>query len=324
MVCELNNFISGNHYLLSYSYKNTIMDKVTVLMSTYNGDLYLNDQINSILNQSNVKVDLLVRDDGSTDSTLNLLKKYQDEGKLKFFTGENLGPARSFLQLLSCTQESDYYAFSDQDDYWLPDKLSSAVGLMQGFKDRPCLYFCQTKLVDKNLNPIEQIIIRPRLTFGEALVYQFVGGCTMVLNAKMRDVVNSYIPSYLYMHDVWIYDIAMAIGAKVLFDPIPHILYRQHGNNVVGQGKTNIKTKWERRIKRIIINKEHPRYRIANEIKNGYWQGMGTDNKAILKKFIGGHESLATRLSMILDRNYMCSNHRVYRDFQISLLLNTY
>ena len=95
--------------------------KVLILLSTYNGERYIKEQIESLLKQENVKVSILVRDDGSTDGTINILNEYQKQGKLKWYTGENLKPAKSFMNLVENAPEYEYYAFCDQDDVWLKD-----------------------------------------------------------------------------------------------------------------------------------------------------------------------------------------------------------
>lgn len=300
------------------------MENVTVLMSTYNGEKYLREQIDSILAQEKIKVNLIVRDDGSSDGTISILEEYKAKGELSYYCGQNIGPARSFLQMLNTAPESDYYAFSDQDDYWLPDKLATAVNMLRAYKDRPCLYFCQTQLADKDLNKTDSVIIKPLLTFGESLVYQFVGGCTMVMNSKLKDTITKYSPEYLPMHDVWVYDIALATGAYVVFDPTPHILYRQHGNNAIGQSHGNWRKEWKKRWQRVAKNKEHSRYKTALELRKGYWDVMEAENKAILGKFIEGHNAMQERLSMLYDPRYQCSNRKVHRMFQAALLLNTY
>lgn len=101
---------------------------VTVLMSTYDGENFLRDQIESILNQEDVYVHLIVRDDGSKDRTINILEEYQSRGKLEWYSGKNLGSARSFLNLVSKSPDNEYYAFSDQDDVWFSKKLKRAIG----------------------------------------------------------------------------------------------------------------------------------------------------------------------------------------------------
>ncbi len=291
-------------------------------MSTYNGEKYLEEQLDSIIKQKDVKVDILVRDDGSTDSTHKILNDWQAKGKLKWYTGENLKPARSFLKLLQDAEESEYYAFSDQDDYWISDKLSTSLKMLSQYKNVPAMYFSQTQLADKHLKQLDSVIINPYLTFGEALVSQFVGGCTMVMNKKLRDIVVRYRPDYLTMHDVWIYNVALGIGAKVIFDPVPHMLYRQHGNNVVGQGFGHVK-KWERRFSRL-CKSPHDRYLIAKEIQNGFIDFMPDDKKSILKKFILGKDHLYKRLKLCFDKDFKCFNKKTYRYFQLSVLFNLY
>ena len=95
------------------------MKKVTILLSSYNGETYLDEQLESIEAQKDVQTRILVRDDGSTDHTCDILDQWQQKTNLKWYCGENIGPARSFMDLLRQAGDSYYYAFSDQDDYWL-------------------------------------------------------------------------------------------------------------------------------------------------------------------------------------------------------------
>ncbi len=299
------------------------MKTVTVLMSAYNGGKYLHEQIDSILKQTDIDVRLVVRDDGSKDGTIELLEEYKRKGLLDWYSGDNLGPARSFLKLLKDAPRSYYYAFSDQDDYWMPDKLSVAVNSLKDYEDNPALYFCQTQLADSNLNKIPSVIIKPLLTFGEALVYQFVGGCTMVMNSKLREIVNGYSPSYLPMHDVWVYLIAHCVDAHIVFDREPHILYRQHGDNVIGQSGS-IKTEWKRRWQRVVVKNSHSRYTMALELKKGFYDIMPEKNRKILDKFIDGHLNSSKRLSLLFDNRYKTSNKKVNLNFKLALLTNVY
>lgn len=297
--------------------------KVAVLMSTYNGERYLREQIDSILQQQDITVSLIVRDDGSNDGTINILQEYNKGAhRLDYYQGENAGPARSFMELLVKAPEADFYAFSDQDDYWLPNKLSAALDAI-GNIATPALYYCQTQLADKNLQPFPSVKINPYGTFGEALVYQFIGGCTMVMNAALRAVINEYTPKYLAMHDVWIYDIAKAIDAAVVFDPTPHILYRQHDQNVIGQGYSRWK-EWRRRIQRIVFGKEHMRYRTALEVQRGYEKRMTPQNKDILQLFLLAKKSPLKRCRLVWDKRFRCQPANTYRNFQLAVILNTY
>ena len=133
------------------------MNHVVVLLSTYNGERFLEEQLESIVAQKGVKPTIIVRDDGSTDRTREILDKWQEGGRLRWYNGPNMGPARSFLNLLRDSDDADYYAFSDQDDYWLPEKLDVATSKLAPYGDEPALYFSQTQLVDKDLKEIDSV-----------------------------------------------------------------------------------------------------------------------------------------------------------------------
>ncbi len=302
--------------------KNGMKRHVSVLLSSYNGEKYIEEQIESVWKQKDVEVSVLVRDDGSKDSTLSILDRLGRKGDLSHYTGGNMGPARSFMQLLKDAGDDEYYAFCDQDDFWKPEKLSVAVGMLEESSDVPALYVGQTQLADAALSPLPTTPIHPLLTFGESLVYEFAAGCTMVMNRKLRDIAVSHTPSYLKMHDVWVYSIALAIGAKVVFDPEPHILYRQHTGNAVGQG-FGITEAWKRRLRRI-FNGEHSRYRRAVELREGFLGLMPGEERLLLEQFIAGRSSMAKRFGLMRDPRLRCSDHDVYKRFRLALLLNLY
>lgn len=299
------------------------MYTISVLMSTYNGGRYLRQQIDSILQQEGVEVHLLVRDDGSTDNTLDILKSYAQKGQLKWYQGENLKSARSFLRLLKDSEKCDYYAFADQDDYWEVEKLRVAVERLQDYKeDTYALYLAQPQAADPNLNPLPTIQFKPLNTFGESLVYRFAMGCTMVMNNKLREVINSYEPQYPCMHDIWIYTIAHAIGSKVIWDNQPHTLNRQHGNNVVGLGEGFCK-KWSARLKRL-CDKEEERFHQNTEIRNAFRHLMPPENKITIDTFVHAKHSLGNRLKLVLSPEYRCSNSTTYTLFLLSAILNRF
>lgn len=295
---------------------------VCTLMSTYNGEEFLHEQIDSILSQEDVQVRLIVRDDGSSDKTLSILEKYQTQNQLRYSQGENIGPARSFIKLLQEAPKTDFYAFSDQDDFWLSNKLRTATEFI-GESALPALYYCQTQIVDKRLSLQPSVKINPIGTFGEALIYQFIGGCTMVFNDALRNIILKYIPQYLPMHDVWIYDIAMAINANIYFDSVPHILYRQHNHNVIGQGYSQWK-EWKKRIRRVILNREHLRYKVGVELMKGYYQMMPPENQNLIQTFIEAKHNFKKRISLMADKRFKCSDEQTYQKFVLSILLNTY
>lgn len=297
-------------------------NKILVLMSTYNGERYLRQQIDSILGQRDVAVGLLVRDDGSTDRTLAILDEYKAKGLLDYYQGENLKPARSFMHLLQNAPTSDYYAFADQDDVWLPEKLSVAVNNLKEHENEPALYFCQTQLVDKDLNKMDNVTINPLLTFGETLIYKYVSGCTMIFNNKLRNVIGLKQPQYIHMHDAWIYLIAQAVSAYVYFDPTPYILYRQHSNNVLGLDNGFI-PKWKLRLHHL-LHVKNERYNQALALNQCYYDVIKERNKQTLNLFLQGKRSILKRLRIIFNKNLRCSDTTTQRLFWCNVLLNKY
>ncbi len=225
--------------------------KVCVVMSTFNGEKYLKEQVDSIMEQKDVHVILYVRDDGSKDGTVRLLKELYigiivEEGK-------NCGAKTSFLKALSEAPDAEYYAFADQDDVWDEDKLIIAIKKIQEEELRVpgrCILYCgRTRLVDENLNAIVTNRSSTNVTVSGFLRGQprKPAGCTMVLNKALRDEITKYIPTVFPMHDAWVYNVCLAVGGSVIYDPYPHINYRQHGNNAVG-GKRGVFVSIKRRL----------------------------------------------------------------------------
>ena len=123
-----------------------MQNRVLILMSTYNAEKYLVEQIKSLREQRNVCVSILCRDDGSTDNTIHILKSLG----IDYYTGGNLGPARSFMDLVEkCSETYEYYAFCDQDDYWYPDKLKTAIEYIDNEKESPVLYYSAVNVTDE-------------------------------------------------------------------------------------------------------------------------------------------------------------------------------
>lgn len=236
------------------------MNYILIMMSTYNGHKYIREQLDSLYAQENVNIHILVRDDGSKDDTVEILKEYQSAyGKMDIFAEENVGAAMSFYTLMRYAYDSfneyDYYAFCDQDDVWMPDKLSCAVQMLQGKKE--ALYFCNVSVTDAALNIIGTLPIRETLSFPYVMFRQPALGCTQVLTSAYlkfcTEVFNMYErfnPPFIELHDVWTIWISQMVGVDVVIDNVPHMLYRQHGNNVTCHTSENIIQKMNRVIKR--------------------------------------------------------------------------
>lgn len=242
--------------------------KVLVLLSTYNGEEYLRDQLESLLHQDYEDMDILIRDDGSTDDTVVTLKEYQFlNSNVQVIEGTNIGLKASFYELLkkgSEREDVEYFAFCDQDDVWDEGKISRAVAALSGQLDdqvgeeiyvnapdhemdysEPILYCSRTQLTDADLNPIPDRTHSGRVhpAFANALIENIVVGCTMVMNRRMARLAIKYEPEYCIMHDWWFYLVSTALG-RVMYDSRSYLLYRQHRGNVMGiDGKKSTELK---------------------------------------------------------------------------------
>src|SRR3989304_600067 len=210
---------------------------VQILLSTYNGTKYLKPLMESLLAQDYPHVEILVRDDGSNDSTLDLLQEYAaTHPNIKVVTGVNLGFAKSFFKLLEISSPAaDYIAFCDQDDVWLQDKVSRAVKFLRSYPPwTPALYFSRLTVVNENLRLLGYTKIpRKELSFRNALVEGPEGsGCTILFNQAARQLLRTF-PTWVYAHDWWIYLVVSGFG-NIIYDKESRILYRQHASNVFG------------------------------------------------------------------------------------------
>ena len=223
------------------------MKKVNVLMSTYNGERYLKEQLDSILNQIGVEVDLLVRDDGSTDDTIKILEDYKKNNLLDWYSGSNLKPAKSFMDLLKNSKKSDYYAFADQDDYWEPIKLQNALKrLEKNTSNNVKLYMSVLNVVDENLKFLYKSKIPSKVTLKNEMIKNYATGCTMVFDNNMKEIINNINYDYIAMHDSLIFRIALLYNSYVYIDKSSYIKYRQHNNNVLGM-KADFFSIWKNR-----------------------------------------------------------------------------
>lgn len=224
---------------------------IAILMSTYNGEKYLREQIDSFFAQTYKDWKLFVRDDGSKDNTLSVLQEYATKYPKKVSivcdVKENLGAGKSFMHLLEIT-EADYYMFSDQDDVWMDDKIERTLKKFQSIesqygKDTPIGVFTDLTVVDSNLN-----VLMPSLWKGDNRHPEYTRnfykqwtnrhatyGCTQMINRAAKKIVFPYkqFEGVMGAHDNWVEYILIKQG-KYDYLAEPTILYRQHGTNVVG------------------------------------------------------------------------------------------
>lgn len=210
--------------------------KICVLMCTYNGEEYLQEQIDSILNQNNVEVMLNIRDDGSTDKTLSILESY---GKnINWYQDQHLNVNKGFIKLAKEAPDADYYAFSDQDDVWLPDKLDRAISFLKNIDNKkPAMYACGQIVVNENLEFLFQHNMNTDRSKDDFFAKNSFSGNTIVFNRKLFELLKmadlSVNPEQV-KHDRFLTRICIGCGGEIFVDTENYIKYRQHGSNVVG------------------------------------------------------------------------------------------
>lgn len=300
------------------------MNDVVVLLSTYNGEKFIREQLDSILAQEDVDVQLFVRDDGSTDRTIDILTEYAKQGKLKWYSGKNLRSSKSFMDLIFSSPETDFYALCDQDDFWLPGKLSRAIKkLLELDPEKPQLYFSATNLVDSNLKPLKnQFYYQGVLCFAEAVVSSNATGCTMCFNKKLRDLIRKHRPVCEMMHDGWIHKLCLAVGGEVVYDPESFILYRQHGNNVVG-GNSSFFKRWKRRITNL-RNLKKTRSSGIIEIYKFYRNQIKPENLEICKIVNEYDKSFIGRVQLAFCRKVYSKRRSLDFFFRMAVLIGIF
>ncbi|TDV10454.1 glycosyl transferase family 2 [Raoultella planticola] len=222
------------------------MKKIDVLLATYNGEKFVREQIYSVLNNfdkiSGFECKILISDDKSTDKTVQIIKDLQEQDpRIVFLDSEKKGGVRSNFYYLLEHADADYVFFCDQDDLWLPDKISF---FLERFKSEevsyngPILVHSDLCVADANLSPINVSMfdyqkINKHPSFVELIVSNSVTGCVMACNRKLIEGVKKSQIQNSIMHDWYIGLYASAFG-RILFIEKSFILYRQHGGNQVG------------------------------------------------------------------------------------------
>jgi glycosyltransferase involved in cell wall biosynthesis len=296
---------------------------VAILMCTYNGAEYLRGQLESIASQSLQSWTLYVSDDSSTDTTLSILAEYQrqwGEHKLVIFNGPCQGFGKNFISLLKRPEvQSRYYAFSDQDDVWLSDKLERSVERLDVVGEQtPALYCSRTRLIDATGKIIgfSPLFSRPP-SFRNALVQSLAGANTMLVNNAARDLLLR-VPddATIIAHDWLTYIIVTACGGQAIYDAKPTLDYRQHGGNLIGANASL--TDRITRISKMLSGRFVEWNDINLQILKAMSAQMTDDARNVLQHFDAGRcANLAKRL---------CELHRsgVYRQTfagRVSLLL---
>jgi glycosyltransferase involved in cell wall biosynthesis len=213
-----------------------MMPTVAIILATCNGEKYLSEQLDSLLNQQQVNVHIYIQDDHSNDNTLNIIKYYKEKYPENFknlFHCNFKNPCKNFLNLINkIDNHYEYYAFADQDDVWFQDKLIHAINILKQGHD---LYCGRTEIVDSKLISYGYSPLFPfPASFQNAIVQSIAGGNTMVFNKTIFNLLKENCNVDVQSHDWWTYILTTFTGHKVFYDKNPKVLYRQHNKNYNG------------------------------------------------------------------------------------------
>ncbi|MEA1031771.1 glycosyltransferase family 2 protein [Pseudomonas sp. N-137] len=302
-----------------------IGEAVAILLCTYNGEKYLSEQLDSIANQTYKNWTIYVSDDGSNDNTLQILERYRAEiGKhrLHIFEGPKEGFAKNFLSLIKRKEiEAAYFAFSDQDDIWLKDKLERSVVQIKIFPSNTPILYCSRTLIFSDSRKIstKSPLFKFPPSFENSLVQSLAGGNTMMINNRSRELLKKIDDKHKIISHDWIaYLIVSGCGGTVIYDPEPTLLYRQHEANLIGgnMGFGDRLTRLQNALKGSFIEWNDYNLLIINSLKNQ----LTEKNRLTLKQFE------EARHSNLLKRVFLIKSSGVYRQTvagNISLLIAT-
>lgn len=279
---------------------------VLVVISTYNGEKHIERQLDSIFDQEQVNVRVLIRDDHSTDNTVAVIKKYQDTHKscsIDLIEGENLGYAKSFWTALKNCANTDYYAFSDQDDVWKKNKLIRCIESMQYDSNIPQLSYCNMQRSDIFLRKLdEQVDVLPtkKLSKKLTLIKTYNYGAATVINHKARELVCRCWPEVEDLpHDMWVGTLCYWFG-KVNYVNEELYYWIRYESSVTGEGTKNTGIKY--RVKKTLQKKSYPN--ICNALLDSYSDLLEAKDKEFLETVKNYKINVKDKMKLLLDPTF--------------------
>ncbi|GHU37193.1 rhamnosyltransferase [Bacilli bacterium] len=305
--------------------------RVNILMSTYNGEKFVAEQIESIQKQTYTEWDLIIRDDGSTDKTCDIIADFVSaDSRIKLIQAENVGVIKSFHELVVYNVEADFYFFADQDDYWLPEKLTVMLEEANKHDNRkPMMYYSDLKVTDKALNVTSKSMIRSQSNHANTKLVQeltentVTGGASMINHelAKLWQTTNDVI-----MHDWYLALVASALGELVYIDQPTH-LYRQHDANVLGARTLSKRVKkwlhphlWFEKYWGLITASQKQAQKLLTENLSA----MSEDNQALVTAYVNILEQPKTKRRQILNQYDLRKNKNYHTSIFRTLIITKF
>lgn len=283
------------------------MFTVEVLLSTYNGEKFIEKQIDSILRQANVNVHLTVRDDGSKDETVKIIQEISERmpGKIKLIVEKNLGYRKSFLRLIELAEEADFFAFSDQDDIWMEKKLERATTVLSSMKSGVRLYASNVMVTDEQLKQIgfNNVSEMPR-TIESYFTRSRLAGCTFVFSKELKEYAQhfsniDFSSEMMPDHDFIVGACAFALG-EVYVDNESYIYHIRHENSVTSGGNGILK-----RIKveyQIVFKRKGVRYNVAKLLLTDFSNLLSSEKKEFLEQIAHYKDGPKNKMRLFMNR----------------------
>lgn len=268
------------------------MERIDILIATYNGEKYLKEQLESILNQTYKNIRIVIVDDKSTDSTTSIIHEYmKKDNRIVFFENEiNIGSNKTFEYLLTKV-ESDYFMFSDQDDYWKKDKVELSYNKL--INDNADLVFTDLEVVDENLNLINKSFNRlkkydykiKRCSGYDMLnIYNVITGCTILSKSCYIKDILPFPDSKNILHDYWV-GLVVSLKGKATYLDVPTIKYRQHLNNQVGTSRYTDRLKSFNEVREHLINLRIENFNVFLDNKKIFNKAQDEFNRQALEYY---------------------------------------
>lgn len=295
--------------------------KIAVLMSTYNGEAYLNEQLESLANQTVAdKMTVYIRDDGSSDRTLEIIASWKERMDLVLLQGGNLGPANSFWALIKeASIQADYYAFCDQDDIWDADKLEISINHLQ---EGAMLYICNCRLVDAQGKLLEERYRQtdPEISLARLFISGVAQGCAMTFTNSLRSLVAESAVSSIPMHDIIVMLYAYCCG-NIYWDSTPRFSYRVHGSNVVAKSNKSLLQKIKTTQRNWKNGSRNSMTIVAAEMLQNL-QTLTDEDKKYLTLASRCRKSLMSKIKLLRYKTEQPIPEKLYRSFCIRVLLD--